>query len=181
MKKIILMGALILTIASSLVAGTLATYTKTLSPITGSVSAKSFYIGANQTVFPDIKLAPSEKSDWTFEVVNFKADGTINEVDTDMTITLNVAEKADKDAIDGLQVSIYDENNTQVGTTVVKSGQMSFDIEKAFLANTPTTQKFKLVADWKNPSAGDDVDTANAENQNATQISVTIRGTQCLH
>ncbi len=181
MKKLIIMGALILTIATSMVAGTLATYTITLSPIAGNVSANSFYIGASETYFPDIKLAPSEKSEWTFDVVNFKADGTINEVDTDMTITLNVAEKEGKQAIDGLHVSIYDENNRQLGTTVVMSGQMSFDIEKAFLGNTSSTQSFKLVADWKNPFAGDDVDTANAENHNETAISVTIRGTQCLH
>ncbi|PYG87093.1 hypothetical protein LY28_02476 [Ruminiclostridium sufflavum DSM 19573] len=180
MKKTIIMSALILTILTSIVAGTFATYTKTLSPITGNVSAKSFYIGTKQTVFPDIKLAPSEKSEWAFEVVNFKDDGTVNEVDTDMTIQLNVAPKAGKQAIDGLHVSIYDESNKQLGTTVIKNGQMTFTVEKAFVANTRTTQRLKLVADWKNSFVGDNVDTANAENSNATAISVTITGTQNL-
>ncbi|QNU65348.1 hypothetical protein EHE19_010385 [Ruminiclostridium herbifermentans] len=180
MKKHIIIGALILTIATSMTAGTFATYTKTLSPITGSVAAKSFYIGNNETYFPDIELAPSEKTEWNFEVVNFNADGTVNAVDTDMTISLNVAAEADKQPIDGLNVSIYDENNNQVGTTVIKNGQMSFDVEKAFTANSKAAQKYKLIAEWKN-SNSNNIDTLNAENKNATAISVTITGTQCLH
>lgn len=183
MKKALITGSLILAIASSLVAGTLATYTKTLSPITGEVAAKEFYIGTNETYFPNIKLAPSEKTEWTFNVVNFKDSETnvVNEVDTDMTISLNVTAKNGNEAIDGLNVSIYDDNSNQLGTTVVKDGQMSFNVEKAFLANTKSTQSFKLVADWKNPSAGDISDTQNAENNNATSIGVTVTGTQCLH
>ena len=181
MKIQIIIGALILTIATSMAAGTFATYTKTLSPITGNVAAKSFYIGNNETHFPDIELAPSEKTEWNFEVVNFSTDGTVNAVDTDMTVSLNVAAKADKQAIDGLNVSIFDENNTQVGTTVIKNGEMSFNVEKAFIANTKATQKYKLVAEWKNSNGQNNVDTLNAENKNATAISVTITGTQCLH
>ena len=126
MKKHIIIGALILTIATSMAAGTFATYTKTLSPITGSVATKSFYIGNNETYFPDIELAPSEKTEWDFEVVNFNANGTVNAVDTDMTVSLNVAAEAGKQPIDGLNVSIFDENNNQVGSTVIKNGQMSF-------------------------------------------------------
>lgn len=183
MKKTLIMGALIVAIASSMVAGTLATYTKTLAPITGDVAAKQFYIGTNETYFPNIKLAPSEKTEWTFDVVNFKADDTnvVTEVDTDMSVSLNVTAKDGKQAIDGLNVSIFDKDNTLLGTTIVKNGQMSFNIEKAFLANTKATQSFKLVADWKNPSAGDNVDTLNAENSNTTSIGVTVTGTQCLH
>jgi len=183
MKKSIITGALILAIATSMVAGTLATYTRTLDPITGDVSAKQFYIGTNETYFPNIKLAPSEKSEWTFNVVNFQANDTnaVTEVDTDMTISLNVAAKDGRQAIDGLNVSIYDANNTLLGTTIVKEGKMSFDVEKAFLANTKATQNFKLVADWKNNFAGDNVDTLNAENNSTTSIGVTVTGTQCLH
>ncbi len=181
MKKQLIMSVLILTIVTSMVAGTFATYTKTLSPITGSVAAKSFYIGTNETFFPDIELAPSEKTEWNFEVVNFNEAGTVNAVDTDMTVLLNVAPKADKQAIDGLNVSIYDENNNQVGTTVIKDGQMSFDVEKAFVANTKATKKFKLVAQWNTSIDQDNVDTLNAESNNATSISITITGNQCLH
>ena len=183
MKKTLIMGALILSIVTSMIAGTLAIYSKTLAPITGEVTAKQFYIGTNETYFPNIKLAPSEKTEWNFNVVNFKDNETdlVTEVDTDMTITLNVTAKDGKDSIDGLNVSIYDDNNNQLGTTIVKNGQMSFNIEKAFLANTKDTQSFKLVADWKNPLAGDIIDTQNAENSNSTLIAVTVTGTQCLH
>lgn len=183
MKKVLITGALILAIASSMVAGTLATYTKTLAPITGEVAAKQFYIGTNETYFPNIKLAPSEKTEWSFNVVNFNdsTKSVVTEVDTDMTVSLNIAAIDGKQAIDGLHVSIYDENNNQLGTTVVKNGQMSFNVEKAFLANTKATQSYKLVADWKNTFAGDNVDTLNAENNNSTSIAVTVTGTQCIH
>lgn len=181
-KKVIITAALILAIASSLVAGTLATYTKTLAPITGSASAKQFYIGSNETFFPDIKLAPSEKTEWAFSVVNFNdSSNVVNEVDTDMSVTLNVAAKAGKAAIDGLHVSIYDSKNNQLGTTVIKNGQMTFNIKKAFPANTKTTQSYKLVAEWKNSYVGDNVDTQNAENNNSTTIGVTVTGTQSLN
>lgn len=182
MKKLLITGALILAIASSLVAGTLATYTKTLAPINGNVETKQFYIGTKETYFPDIKLAPSEKSEWTFNVVNYQDNdaNVANEVDTDLNIALDVNAKEGKAAIDGLNVSIYDENNNQLGTTVIKNGHMSFNVEKAFLANTKATKKFKLVADWKNTS-GDNVDTLNAENNNSTSIGVTVTGTQCIH
>lgn len=183
MKKFIITGALILAIASSMVAGTLATYTKTLSPIEGEVAAKQFYIGASETYFPDIKLAPSEKTEWNFDVVNYQdsAQNTVTEVDTDLTVSLTVAAKDGKQPIDGLQVTVFDDNNNQLGTTIIKNGQMSFNVEKAFLANTKATRHFKLVADWKNPYAGDNTDTSNAENGNTTSIGITVTGTQCLH
>ena len=181
MKKQIMIGALILTIATSMAAGSFATYTKTLSPVIGSVTAKSFYIENNETYFPEIELAPSEKTEWNFEVVNYNANGIVNGVDTDMTIALNVAAKANKQAIDGLNVSIFDDKNNQVGNTVIKNGQMSFNVEKAFKANIKATQKYKLVAEWKNNNGQNNIDNLNAENKNSTAISVTITGTQCLH
>ncbi len=181
MKKLLLTTALVLAIVTSLVAGTLATYTKTLAPITGSATAKQFYIGSSETFFPDIKLAPSEKNEWNFSVVNFKdGENGTTEVDTDITITLNVAAKDGKQAIDGLHVSIYDSDNNQLGTTIIKSGEMTFNIKNAFPANVKTTKSFKLVTDWKNPFAGDNVDTQNAENNHATSIGVTVTGTQNL-
>ncbi len=179
MKKLLISTALVLAILTSLVAGTLATYTKTLAPITGSATAKQFYIGTSETFFPDIKLAPSEKDEWNFNVVNFKdGENGTTEVDTDITVTLNVSPKEGKQAIDGLHVSLYDSNNNQLGTTIVKSGEMSFNIENAFPANVKATKSFKLVADWKNPFAGDTVDTENAENNHSTSIGVTVTGSQ---
>lgn len=181
MKKMLITGALVLSIVSSMAAGTLAVYTKTLNPIKGEVAAKQFYVGANETFFPNIKLAPSEKSEWTFNVVNYDASNNVTEVDTDLTIRLDVSAKEGLQAINGLHVSIYDENNTQLGSTVVKDGQMTFDVEKAFLANSKDTQSFKLVADWKDGFAGDNIDTQNAVNKNTTSIGITVTGTQCLH
>jgi hypothetical protein len=179
MKKLIIMLGLVLSIVVSLVSGTLATYTRTLSPIEGQVAAKQFYIGASQTMFPDIKLAPGEKNSWRFDVVNFK-DNTVTEVDMDMSIVLSVEAIENKEPIDGLVVGLY-ENGNRLGTDIVRSGQAKFNVEKAFLASAKGTRSFEVRIEWKNGIVSDETDTKNMMNHNTSKISVTVTGTQCLH
>ena len=66
MKKTLFMGALALTIATSMVAGTMAVYTHadTLAGATNdTVSAKKFYINSTATDKINIKLAPGFPGD----------------------------------------------------------------------------------------------------------------------
>ena len=177
MKKLLITCALILAIASSMVAGTLAVYTKTLEPVSGTISAKQFFIGTNETAFPDIKLAPKEKTQWNFSVVNFK-DNNVTEVDMDMKIDLSVAANNGKQAIDGLTVGMYDSAGNQLGASIIKNGQTSFSSDRACLANEKATRNFVLKAEWVDGVAGDTIDTANAMNANSTKISVTVTGIQ---
>lgn len=179
MKKIMITMALVLCIIVSVVSGTLATYTKTLAPIKGEVSTKVFYIGTTQTMFPNIKLAPGEEAIWEFGVVNFK-DNSIAEVDMDMDIILTVGSSEEKLAIDGLTVGLF-ENGKQLGTSIIKQGQLQYSIEKAFLALTQSTRNFEIRILWDNTIASDETDTMNADLRNASQIAVTVTGTQCVH
>lgn len=179
MKKIIIIAALVLCIAVSIVSGTLATYTKTLEPIWGEVAAKQFYIGTTQTMFPNIELAPTEEATWAFGVVNFQGD-TSTEVDMDMDIILTVGSPENNQPIDGLVVGLY-ENGKQLGTSIVRAGEMKYSIEKAFLASIKSTRIFEIKVLWDNGISSDEIDTINTELRNKSKIAVTVTGTQCLH
>ena len=173
MKKTLLILALILTIATSLVAGTLATYTKTLEPMEGEVTAKQFYIGATETAFADVKLAPSEETSWDFSVINYQGD-TLTEVDMDLNIVVTVGGD-----IDGLNVALY-EGDTQLAETVVKNGTINVNIDKAFNKNVKEQRDFSVKVLWKNGQVTDAIDTANADAFAKANIAVTVTGIQDL-
>ena len=173
MKKTLLISALVLTIASSLVAGTMATYTKTLEAMEGEVTAKQFYIGATETTFADVKLAPSEETTWDFSVINYQGE-VATEVDMDLNIVVAVG-----GAIDGLNVALF-EGDTQLGSTVVKDGTIDFSIDKAFNKNVKEQRDFSVKVLWNNGQVSDAVDTANADAIAQSNIAVTVTGTQDL-
>lgn len=175
MKKLLTITALTLAIAVSLAAGTLATYTKTLQPISGTVTAKQFYIGASTTKFADVKLAPGENNNWCFSVVNTNASNVPTEVAMDETIVVNVT---GANAIDGLVVGLYNTNGNLLGTAVTKNGTITYNLANAFQANTASTLNYYIKTTWQNGLVSDSVDTANADAGANTQISVTITGTQ---
>lgn len=178
MKKVLTITALVLAIAVSLAAGTLAAYTKTLNPINGTVTAKQFYIGSPTTKFPDIKLAPGDSNTWDFSVVNTDSNKNVTETNMDLTIVVNVADKNGKGAIDGLVVGLYDNNDHLLGTAITKNGSTTYKIDNAFIANKADTLNYHIKTNWQNGLATDAVDTANADAGASTQISVTVTGTQ---
>lgn len=176
MKKILTITALVLLVASSLVAGTLAMYTKTLNPIDGTVTAKKFYIGATSSSIADVKLAPSESNTWDFDVVNTNESDVPTEVDMDLAITVDVT--TDGVAIDGLVVGLYDSGDNLLGTAVTKTGTVTYSLDNAFLANVAATKSFYVKAEWQNGLASDVTDTANADAAAQTKILVTVSGSQ---
>ncbi len=176
-KKTLLILGLILAIVSSVIAGTLSVYTKTLGIAQGSTVSKEFLIDADETVYPAVKLAPTETAEWTFSVSNYR-DDTVTETDMDMTVTLRVRAAEGKQAIDGLHVGIYDENGTLMGEEIVCAGEMDYEIPQAFRGNVASTLVYTLKAEWVNGEATDTVDTENAEAQNTTVFAVSVTGTQ---
>jgi len=173
MKKTLFILALVLTIVTSLAAGTLATYTKTLAPIGGEVTAKQFYIGATKTAFADVKLAPSQEDTWDFSVINYQGDA-LTEVDMDLNIVVDV-----DGAIDGLTVALF-EGDIQLGETVVKEGTINYSIDKALDKNVKDQRDFYVKVLWDNTVASDATDTANADAIAQTRIAVTVTGIQDL-
>lgn len=179
MKKALIILTLVLTIVTSLIAGTLATYTKTLTPVEGSVAAKVFYIENSETTIANVRLAPTESTQWTFFVVNYQ-DDIVTEVDMDLYITVKLGAMAGFDEIDGLTVGLF-EGDKQYGSTIIRNGAIDVEIGRAFLANQKSTRKFTVKVLWENGLVSDDTDTHNADDRHTSKIAVTVTGKQCTH
>lgn len=131
MKKFILFSILLLTMVSSVVAGTLAMYTTSIDNLSeGSVVAKEFiFLGEGTDTFQHgIKIAPSETVDWHFKVKNFK-DQAITETDLYYKLTFNVQASSGKNAITPLTVTVKDANGNILNSV---TGVGQFDVLGAF-------------------------------------------------
>lgn len=177
-KRILFLSFLVLTIVTSIIAGTMATYTKTLESLKGSVAVKQFYVGSTETVFPKIKLAPTESTVWNFSIINYQ-NNFPTEVDMDLDITVNLGPAENKMEIDGLTMGLY-EGETQWGTTILRNGTIEVTIPKAFRANVKAQRDFSLKLLWLNGAVSDTVDTLNADYFNTSKISVTVTGRQSI-
>ena len=167
MKKTLILSALALAISSSLVAGTLATYTKTTTPIEATVTAKQFYINHSNIANPTIKLAPGEKSSWKF-TINNSENGIVTETDMDLKLDLKLfGEKQLK----GLTVELYDADAKKVvATQPVENNEAKVFIKRAFNANEAKSKNFELrvVCDQ----------STQIQNGAETDIVVSITGEQ---
>ncbi|UWG95381.1 cellulose-binding domain-containing protein [Dehalobacter sp. DCM] len=118
MRKIILLSILLLTILSSVVAGTLAMYTTSIDNLAdGSVVAKEFiFLGDGTDTFQQgIKIAPSETVSWRFKVKNYQ-NQVITETDLYYKLTFNVQSSPGKNAITPLKVIIKDGNGNTLNS-----------------------------------------------------------------
>ena len=125
MRKFVLIALLVLSIAISLIAGTLANYTVTIDNIAnGSVTGKEFIFtkdGAD-TFAAQVKIAPTETVVWGFAVKNFEG-AIITETDLYYRLSFDVSAFPGKQAIDPLIVTIKDSNgnilNSITGTGII--------------------------------------------------------------
>lgn len=171
MKKTLLMGAMALAIVTSMVAGTLAVYSKNFN-FEGNVSAKKFYVDASSEVAnPDITIAPNETASWEFEVTN--TDGTIVsavDMSTNITVTL-------PNGFKDINATLKDAEGNVLGTGVANNNG-TININGAdFTAATPKTDKYTLEFHW-NGSADNANDTALGEAGTSSGFTVTVTGTQ---
>lgn len=131
MKKTVVVLALMLVMASSLAASTLAMYTTSIDDLAdGSVVAKEFiFLGEGTDSFSHgIKIAPKETVDWQFSVKNY--DGSlVTETDLYYKLTFNVQAMAGKTAIQPLVVSVLDSDGTVLNSV---TGTGTFDVTGAF-------------------------------------------------
>ena len=155
MKKTMFVLALLLVMAGSLTAGTLAIYTTTIDNLAqGSVSAKEFvFLGEGTDSFSQgIKIAPTETVNWSFNVKNF--DGAkITETDLYYKLIFNVKPTAGKKAIDPLVVSVLDSTGT-----VLKSvtGTGTFDVTGAFpVSQTGQAKGYTVRINWPSDNSND--------------------------
>lgn len=192
MKKTLFMGALALTIATSMVAGTMAIYTHADTLTAGdenTVTAKRFYISSKAVSEKiDIKLAPTEKAKWDFTTRNYidtsNKEGTVSEVDQDMIIDIAFTNDASAKVLPDITCDLLDASGNVIakGVRDAQTGAIKITEENFFKKETPKEGTFSLQFEWVDPGTQDDkADTAAAMKANPDQIkgiTVTVTGKQ---
>ncbi len=164
MKKKLLLVVLALAILTSLTAGTLAVYTRTVTK-TATVEAKRFAFSADGSIEggkEEISLAPTESMDYNFSIANVATkNGPVAEVPLkyDVTITFGGA----LEAMPGLTVTLY-QDGEKVGDYT--EGQIKFSAESK--AGILFDESYVVTMTWAD-TADDDVQTTTG----AAKTSVT--------
>lgn len=195
MKKTLFMGALALTIATSMVAGTMAVYTHADTLAGGNedtVSAKKFYINSTATDKINIKLAPGNEEFWDFQVTNYK-ENIITEVPMDLKLKVDLK---NAEALPDLVCTLYrvdGDKNVALASGTRTDGSTTIELEKLgeFAANIKKDNTYKLGFYWKDTAGSNDaLDTAIGSDDaikddgqtnpgdKLSGISVTVTGTQ---
>lgn len=98
MKKLLLIGTLVLAIGSSIISGTTARYTQDLGEKTAVVTTKTFNVNATlDGEFTDFEISPKKgenEKKFKFSVVNYDVIGgkqSASEVDIDVKFTLEIS------------------------------------------------------------------------------------------
>lgn len=143
-KKPLLFALLALAIVTSLTAGTLAVYTKSVE-LGAAVAVKKFAFtstGGIDSDNPSIKLAPGESDSYSFTVSNTDDKKNVAEVDLNCDIKIDI-----KDAIasmTGLTVTLTGGDLTEpmpiTGTTL--------DHTVKLLSSKSTTYEYTVTFDW---------------------------------
>lgn len=174
MKKIVIFTALLLTILSSILAGTLASYTVTLDNMaSGSVVGKEFIFmeDGTDTFSDNIKIAPAEKVTWQFGVKNYNGS-TVTETDLHYDLTFEVGAAPGKTAIAPLTVTVKDKSGHVVNTV---TGTGTIHVAKDFpLAAEGQSDAYKVEIYW--PDTDHDINYAG--NNFGTSIKVSAVATQ---
>lgn len=184
MKKTLTLFALVLVIAMSIIAGTLAVYTTKLSNFAvGSVVAKEFILTENgsDTFVTNVKIAPTEKVGWTFGVKNYN-DAITTETGMSLSFKIVLANTSGKGAITPLTVSVKDSQGSSVNLSNDGSGGYTFTDSFPFTEHDGNKQAktFTVTVEW--PSA--DTEAENARDSAligpgfGTDIAVSVTGTQ---
>lgn len=174
MKKTLSIIALVLILSTSLIAGTLASYTTTIDNIAeGSVVAKEFILveGGTDTFSNNIKIAPTETVNWQFSVKNYD-DAVISETGMDLILAVDVLAENGKSVIAPLEVTVKNSNDHIVGA-LNSDGKIEFTDEFALSANGQE-KIYTVSVNW--PSNDSDINFAGAEYGTVVKVSVT--GTQ---
>jgi len=175
MKKALLISALVLTIVASMVSGTLAVYTRTLTPYSNDVVAKEFVLVSEGTVNfdADVLIAPTESVNMVFTVSN-NAAGVRSEVAMDLDITVDFGAAAAKTAIAPLTATITGGGSTFAVTGSLTNGVGVFSIDDAMGFAADETLTYTIAIQW--PSTATDINYAG--HAYGTNVEVTVTGTQ---
>lgn len=172
-KKVLLLPLLILSIVTSLTAGTLAIYTKTLN-LGADVVIKKFAFAAAGNIADDatqIKLAPTESQIYNFKVTNYEEDSAVAEVPLNYTVTIDFTDAAAK--MPGLIATLSGAGITE--TLTDNEGIIEHTYQMP--AGKEATDNYLLTLTW----AGDDNEKhseAGQRKESIKDLSVTVVATQ---
>jgi hypothetical protein len=190
-KKKLLLVLLALAIITSLSAGTLAIYAKTVTTVDNDVKAKKFVFTANaaKTYATNFTLAPKDSWSYTFTVNNYDASATA-EVALDYTIAVNDSNATT--AMTGLKtklekkvgenwISLADsatgiisqkDDGIGIGTsgTNVTTG--------AAAANAQSTSTYRVTLTWNDDGSSNAAQTTQGASPVNNDLKVTVTASQ---
>lgn len=149
-KKPLLFALLALAIVTSLTAGTLAVYTKSVS-LAGDVTVKKFAFdaqGGNKSKVDAVKLAPTQSQITTFYVTNSEDGKTFAEVNLDYVITVDIEKTAA--LMVGLKAELLDEKGAVLK---VNGTDQKFTYSGKLAKDAIETDKYQVKLTWAD--AGD--------------------------
>lgn len=178
-SKKLLLVVLALAILTSLTAGTLAVYTKTVS-LTGQIEAKKFAFTATGGIEGDkkaINLAPTESMSYNFKLTN--QDGTATaEVPMDYAITVNFAEAATK--MPGLTAVLakVDSDGNVVSSSAITAANGQISDSNVSDASVAFNQNYRVTLTWAGSDNAAQTVAGNAKVTLENGLNVTVVATQ---
>lgn len=184
MKKHLLIAGLVLTIATSVISGTMAAYSKEIKFTGDTLTAKQFVLEAGRTdevTTQTVKLAPGESHSVNFTVSNFDSAYL---TETGMKVFVKVETNLQNtNSKNPLIYNLYKENVliastatevTEAMGTTVEDGVFVHEVD--FSANTERTDTYRLEAKWL---VGDwNSKDIEYQNKNFGTAKITVSGFQ---
>ncbi|MFH0793669.1 MAG: hypothetical protein V2A74_06510 [bacterium] len=177
MKKKLILVILALAILTSLTAGTLAVYTRTVTD-TEQIEAKRFAFSAAGKIAGDsasINLAPTESMEYDFNIANVdEKNGPVAEVPMQFDVTINFQEAFSK--MPGLKATLYF-GEEKVGEYA--DGQIKYSTQSS--ANVLFDKAYKVVLTWEDNGNDSGHTTAGIDKVTMkTGLTLTVVATQAI-
>lgn len=190
MKKALLIAALSLTIATSVISGTLAAYNAQVDLQEDQIVAKGFALESAKSLSWGTgvaKIAPGENHEIAFTVSNFN-DAMVTEtgMKVDILIDVNGLNDTNTNSIDPLKYSLYEIDGSEerlisTQSFIDPSNDVEDEIKHSFNftdSGSQQTKNFKLLVEWPSGSAETDNEFIGAEHGN--DIQIIVNGSQIL-
>jgi len=178
MKKKLLLVVLALAILTSLTAGTLAVYTRTISQDV-TVEAKRFTFNASGSFvgsYSAFTLAPTESIQYKFSIANVNSGETaVAEVPLDYKVTLNYASALAQ--MPGLTVVVKD-GDTVVGSD--EDGDGVITITDSSKANQVFTKDYIVTVTWANADNTRQTNAGAAKVSFSNGLNITVVASQSV-
>lgn len=168
MKKLLLIGTLVLAIGSSIISGTTARYTQDLGEKTAVVTTKTFNVNATfDDQFTDFEISPKkgeDRKEFNFLVKNYDVIGgkqSASEVDLDVKFVLDISDLNQSGDINELikLLNIHVKSNgnefkIQKVKNNINNGEATIEGTASFKAGESADKNFSIEVKWNGNNEG---------------------------